>query len=64
MLCGIRRLSAQPCLFLWMGFAFWERDVRFVWDGWVVPLMGLHSSVTSSRWCLGEWHPPGVVSKV
>lgn len=64
MLRGIRSLLVLPCPLLWMGFASWERDVRFVWDGQRVPLMGLHGSIMSSRWRLSGWHPPGVVSKV
>lgn len=64
MLCGIRSLSALPCPLLRMGFASRERDIRFVLSGWRVPLVGRHGSITSRRWRLGGWDPPGAVSKV
>lgn len=64
MLRAIRSLLALLCPLLWKGFASRERDIRFVWEGWRVPLVGLYGSIMPSRWLLGGWHPPGVGSKV
>jgi len=52
MLCGIQSLSPLLHPLLWTEFASRERDVKSVGNGRRVPLVGLHGSIISSRWCL------------